>query len=89
MLLLNKISLKGRLFIGFGSIIMLMLIGNAISFSYLINSTDIANEIKNDDVPGTLLYQELLVEFSNMQANSLEYLVGESEESDIFNNHYQ
>ncbi len=89
MVLLNKISLKGRLFLGFATIIMLMLIGNAISFSYLIKNTDIANEIKNDDVPETILYQELLFEFSNMQANSLEYLVGESEKVEVFNNHYQ
>ena len=48
-----------------------------------------ANEIKNDDVPGTIMYRQLLAEISSMQANTLEYLVGESEEVDKFDQHYQ
>ncbi len=89
MTLLNKISLKGRLFLGFGTLIALMLIASIISFSFLMKNTKMANEIKNDDVPGTILYLHLLADFSNMQANTLEYLIGESDEVENFDLHYQ
>ncbi len=88
MALFNKISLKGRLFLGFGSLIILMLIANIVSYSLLAKGSDIAEEIKNDDVPGTILYLQLLDEFGAMQSNALKYLVGEADEVEAFDDNY-
>jgi len=84
-----KISLKQKLFFGFGIILALMILANLITYSLLIVDDRLAKEIANDDVPGTIYYMALVDESGDMQSNVLEYLTGESDEIEAFEENYQ
>ena len=81
-------TLKGRLFIGFGCLIALMVIGNLISFMFLSESNQVSHKIAEEDVPSAVLYMQLLDEAGDMQASALEYLTGETDELEKFDDNY-
>ena len=84
-----KVTLSQRIYAGFGVVILLMLI---VSITIWIKSNAIQKivaEVQSDDIPGAILYLQVLDEVGDMQSNLLEYLTGEVDEVENFNNNYR
>ena len=84
-----KMTISQRIYAGFSVVILLMLI---ISMTIWIKSNAIQKivaEVQSDDIPGVILYLQVLDEVSDMQSNLLEYLTGEVDEVENFDNNYQ
>ena len=84
-----KLSISQLIYAGFLALIAIM-----VTISILVwNSNSVimetSNEIKNDDVPGVILYLQLLDELGDMQSNVLEYLTGEEDEKHDFEENHQ
>ena len=84
-----KMTLSQRIYAGFGIVIFLMLI---VSLTIWIKSSNIQKvvfEVQSDDIPGVILYLQVLDEVGDMQSNLLEYLTGEIDEVENFDKNYQ
>lgn len=79
-----KLNIGQLVYAGFSLIIGIMLFVAYGVWSYNAQTQTALAEIKNDDVPGVILYLKLLESVGSMQANSLEYLTGEEDEKEEF-----
>lgn len=84
-----QLNLRKKFLLSFLSIIFLMLITAAVSLWLESKARKIAQEIELDDVPGTVLYLNLIDEKGDMVLNVLEYLTGETSEKRKFEENYQ
>lgn len=84
-----QLNLRKKFLLSFLSIIFLMLITAAVSLWLENKARKIAQEIELDDVPGTVLYLNLIDEKGDMVLNVLEYLTGETSEKRKFEENYQ
>lgn len=83
-----RLNISQLVYAGFIAVVAIMLF---ISYAVWSSNRDIltaTNEIKNDDVPGVILYLQILDELGDMQSNVLEYLTGEEDERADFNENY-
>lgn len=83
-----NLTIAQRLYAGFGIVIVLMIL---ISVTIWIKSNQIrviSIEVENDDVPGAILYLQVLDEVGDMQSSVLEYMTGETDEVANFENNY-
>ncbi|PKG81568.1 methyl-accepting chemotaxis protein [Colwellia sp. 75C3] len=84
-----KITISQRIYAGFSVVILLML---TISTTIWLKSNAIQKivaEVQTDDIPGVILYLQVLDEVGDMQSNLLEYLTGEIDEVENFDSNYQ
>ncbi|SMO92559.1 methyl-accepting chemotaxis protein [Saccharicrinis carchari] len=82
-------KIKNQLFLGFGTLILFLLV---VVISILILNTKsikYANETSTDDVPGAIHCLFILDEINDMNSNTLEYLSGEDDESIAFEENYK
>lgn len=84
-----KIKLSQLLYLGFSIIIGLMILSSLLVWTQQQKSTVIAEEVKNDDVPGAIYYLQVMDEIGDMQSNVLEYMTGETEETADFEENYR
>ncbi|WP_076412212.1 methyl-accepting chemotaxis protein [Shewanella sp. UCD-KL12] len=83
-----NLTIAQRLYAGFGIVILLMIL---ISITTWTNSNQIraiSTEVEMDDVPGAILYLQVLDEVGDMQSSVLEYLTGETDEVANFEENY-
>lgn len=83
-----KFTIAQRLYAGFASIIFIMFIVSATIWSQNTSIQAISHEVENDDVPGVIMYLQVLDELGDMQSNILQYLSGETEQRQTFNANY-
>ena len=83
-----KFTIAHRLYAGFASIIIIMFIVSATMWSQNSAIQAISSEVENDDVPGVIMYLQVLDELGDMQSNVLEYLSGETDEIENFDANY-
>ena len=84
-----KITISQRIYAGFSIVILLML---AVSLTIWLKSNaiqKIVTEVQSDDIPGVILYLQVLDEVGDMQSNVLEYLTGETDEVDGLKENYE
>lgn len=84
-----KLSISQLIYTGFLAIIAIMVTISVLVWNSNSVIMETSNEIKNDDVPGVILYLQLLDELGDMQSNVLEYLTGEEDEKNDFEDNYQ
>ncbi len=84
-----KLKLSQLLYFGFSIVIGLMILSSTLVWVQQTASTRIAEEVKTDDVPGAILYLQVMDEIGDMQTNVLEYLTGEADEVKDFEANYQ
>ena len=84
-----QLNLRKKFLLSFLSIIFLMLVTAVVSLWLEDKARKIAQEIELDDVPGTVLYLNLIDEKGDMVLNVLEYLTGETSEKSKFEENYQ
>ena len=84
-----SLNISQKLYAGFGAIIGLMVLVAVLLWNRSNYITYIAHEVSSDNVPGVLLYLQVLDAVSDMQANVLEYLAGETGEEQTFRENYQ
>jgi methyl-accepting chemotaxis protein len=83
-----KFTIAQRLYAGFASIIVIMFIVSGIIWSQNKAIQAISSEVESDDVPGVIMYLQVLDEFGDMQSNVLEYLTGEEQAVNSFKGNY-
>jgi len=84
-----KIKLQQLLYLGFGTVIALMMLNATLVWLEQQKAQDVALEVEGDDVPGVILYLQVMDEIGDMQSNVLEYLTGEVDETADFENNYR
>ncbi|QLE87106.1 MULTISPECIES: methyl-accepting chemotaxis protein [Shewanella] len=84
-----NLTLAQRLYAGFGIVILLMIIISMTMWTKSDQIHDISLEVEKDDVPGAILYLQVLDEMGDMHTNVLEYLNGETQAADSFLANYQ
>lgn len=82
-------SLQKKLYLAFASLLGLMLLSNIIIWYKISSANQIAHEVGTDDVPGAVLYMQLVDEMGDVQTNVLEYILGEEEKRGEFEEDYQ
>ena len=87
--MLKKAKIRTQLTIGFGIILLLMATSSIVVFKLSSDISVIATEVETDDVPGVILYLQVLDEMGDMQSNVLEYMTGEADEKEEFYENYQ
>lgn len=82
-----KLNIGQLVYAGFSLVIGIMMFVAYWVWDYNAQTQLALKEIKNDDVPGVILYLQLLDELGDMQANSLQYLTGnETKKNDFSEN---
>lgn len=71
-------KLSKKLFLAFGTIILLMTLSSIFVWLKVSSETSRALEIKNDDLPGMIYYNQLLDIGHRLEASALEYANGDS-----------
>ena len=84
-----KMTISQRIYAGFSTVILLMLIVSIIIWIKSSSIQKIVAEVQADDIPGVILYLQVLDEVGDMQSNVLEYLTGEVDEIEDFKGNYQ
>ena len=84
-----KLTISQRIYAGFAIVIILMLTISATIWWKSANIKTIVEEIQRDDIPGVLLYLQVLDELSDMQASLFKYLTGKSEQAESFRENYK
>ncbi|MAC45407.1 MAG: chemotaxis protein [Oceanospirillum sp.] len=84
-----KLKLSQLLYLGFSIVIGLMILSSVLVWVQQAASTQIAEEVKTDDVPGAILYLQVMNKLGDMQTNVLEYLTGETDEVKAFEENYR
>jgi len=83
-----RLTISQRIYAGFATVIILMLTISTIIWVKSSRIQQIVSEVQNDDIPGVILYLQVLDEVGDMQSNVLEYLTGETDEVEDFNSNY-
>ncbi|EPJ46073.1 MAG: hypothetical protein OFPII_22900 [Osedax symbiont Rs1] len=84
-----NITISEKLYGGFGVIILLMLCISIFTLFRIDQISTISDEIGSDDLPGVILYLHVLDEVGDMQSNVLEYMTGETDEIENFEENYK
>ena len=84
-----KITISQRIYAGFGIVISLMLLVSLIIWIKSSRIQEVVEEVQSDDIPGVILYLQVLDEVGDMQSNLLEYLTGEIDEVENFDKNYK
>ncbi len=84
-----NITISKKLYGGFGVIILLMLCISVFTLFRIDQISTISDEIEADDLPGVILYLQVLDEVGDMQSNVLEYMTGETDEIENFEENYK
>lgn len=84
-----KITISQRIYAGFGIVISLMLLVSLIIWIKSSRIQEVVEEVQSDDIPGVILYLQVLDEVGDMQSNLLEYLTGEIDEVGNFDKNYK
>ena len=66
-----KFTIAQRLYAGFASIIIIMFIVSTTIWSQNKSIQAISSEVEHDDVPGVIMYLQVLDEIGDMQSNVL------------------
>jgi methyl-accepting chemotaxis protein len=83
-----KLTISQRIYAGFAIVILLMMTISTVIWIKSSRIQSIVNEVQRDDIPGVILYLQVLDEIGDMQSNVLEYLTGETDEVDSFKENY-
>ena len=85
-----KFTIAQRLYAGFAAIIVIMFIVSAMIWmqNKIALYKQFLTEVEGDDVPGVIVYLQVLDELGDMQTNVFEYLSGETDEIGNFNSNY-
>ncbi|GAA0813602.1 methyl-accepting chemotaxis protein [Colwellia asteriadis] len=83
-----KLTISQRLYAGFAIVILLMLTISTVIWLKSQKIQQIVDEVQSDDIPGVILYLQVLDEVGDMQSSMLEYLTGEVNEVKVFNESY-
>ncbi len=84
-----KLKLAHSLYLAFGLVLAILVLFSILVYTQQKDILKISAEVESDDVPGAMLYMQVLDEMGDMQTNVLEYLNGEYEESQDFESNYQ
>ncbi len=84
-----KFTIRRKLVSGFASVIALLIIISIIVYIMNRNIIRSAIEVEGDDVPGVILYLQILDEIGDMRSDVLEYLIGKAEGKKNFNDNYR
>ncbi|NUZ11188.1 methyl-accepting chemotaxis protein [Pseudoalteromonas sp. McH1-7] len=78
-------NLSKKLFVAFGALILLMTCSSAFVWVKVSTETARALEVKNDDLPGILLYNKLIDIEHKLKTSALEYINGDISKKSDFN----
>ncbi|OUL57796.1 methyl-accepting chemotaxis protein [Pseudoalteromonas ulvae] len=84
-----KLSIGRVLYLSFSTILVLMFIASLVVWQKQNTSVNIATEVAEDDVPGVLLYLQLLDEMGDMAADAMAYTLGRPKSKSNFEANYQ
>jgi len=79
-----KLTISQRIYAGFTVVILFMLTISTVIWLKSTKIQTIVDEVQRDDIPGVILYQQVLHKVTVMQSNLLEYLTGEAGEVNKF-----
>lgn len=78
-------NLSKKLFLSFGLLIVMMVISSTTVWFKVSTETARALEVKGDDLPGMILYNELLILEHKLNNAALEYMAGDKTQVSVFN----
>ena len=84
-----KLSIGRVLYLSFSTVLVLMFIASLVVWQKQNTSVNIATEVAEDDVPGVLLYLQLLDEMGDMSAEAMAYTLGRPNSKSNFESNYQ
>ncbi|TLX46695.1 methyl-accepting chemotaxis protein [Pseudoalteromonas phenolica] len=82
-------KLGQRLYLSFGAVVALMVISSAITWLRVSELSEVATEVKTDDVPGAIYYLQLMDEIGDMHASLLDYTAGQEQKKNDFYDDYK
>ncbi|RJE77492.1 chemotaxis protein [Pseudoalteromonas sp. MSK9-3] len=82
-------NLSKKLFLSFGVLIAMMVISSTTVWFKVSTETARALEVKGDDLPGMILYNELLVIENKLNHSAMKYMAGDKSQVNKFNEYYE
>jgi methyl-accepting chemotaxis protein len=84
----RNLKISQKLYLAFGIILSLMILTSIVTWMQITQDTRIAAKVRDDDVPGLVLYLRLLDVIDDLEADAMKYLNGDSAMVASFARHY-